>query len=224
MIVVFALVGFITGWFLNITADYLVRFASTKREAVPLAIQPPALWRVLRHDTQAPHFVTQLAAELFTASLFTLIYALSGNTLWLVAISAFFILIALMDYKFHLVLNVVTYPAVVLAFIVNVVLLRQPALHFLLGVGFAFGLFYLTALVRPNGLGGGDVKLAALTGAILGFPQVLWALIAGAAASAIVIAALLLSRRLTLKDSIPYAPFLCLGTLLVMIHNAAVIG
>lgn len=227
MVVIFALLGLITGWLLNFAADYLVRFAATKRDSVTVTIQPPALLRLLRRETGDSHFVAQLAAELFMGSLFALIYVIDGvsvETLWLLAVSGFFALITIMDYKYRLVLNVLTYPAIVLALVVNLVVLHQPMLHILLGVAFAFGLFYVTLLVRPNGLGGGDVKLAALIGAMFGFPQVLWALIASAAASAIVIAVLLLSHRLTRKDTIPFAPFLCLGALVILIYNSAIIG
>ena len=59
---------------------------------------------------------------------------------------------------------------------------------------------------------------------MFGFPQVLWALLASAAASAVVIAALLLSHRLTRRDTIPFAPFLCLGALVILLYNSAVIG
>ena len=226
MIVVFALVGLVTGWLLNFAADYLVRFASERRAPVVAILRLPALLRLLRRETGDDHFGAELAAELFMGSLFVLLYALhsaSAETLWLMAISAFFALVALMDYKYRLVLNVLTYPGFVLALVVNIVVLRQPVLNILLGVGFAFGLFYATALVRPNGLGGGDIKLAALIGAVFGFPQVLWALIASAAASAIIIVVLLLSHRLTRKDSIPYAPFLCLGAVIILIYNSALI-
>lgn len=227
MIVVFVLLGLALGWLLNFAADYLVRFASERREPVAATLQPPALLRLVRRETDGEHFVAQLVVELFMGSLFGLLFALHGvssETLWLMAISAFFVLITIMDYKYRLILNLLTYPAIVLALIVNILVLQQPVLHILLGVVFAFGLFYVTALVRPNGLGGGDIKLAALIGAIFGFPQVLFALIASAVASALIIGALLLSRRFTLKDSIPYAPFLCLGAVIILIYNSALIG
>ena len=227
MIVIFALLGFVTGWLLNIAADYLVRFASIKGDQVIVAIQPPALLRLLRRETGGVHFVAQVAVELFIGSLFALLYVLhdvSGETLRLMVFGTFFALITIMDYKYRLVLNVLTYPGIVLALIMNLFVLRQPALHILLGVVFAFGLFYVTALIRPNSLGGGDIKVAALIGAIFGFPQVLWALIASAAASAIVIAALLSSHRLMRKDTIPYTPFLCLGAVIVLIYRSAFIG
>ncbi|HVU12889.1 MAG TPA: prepilin peptidase, partial [Phototrophicaceae bacterium] len=95
-----------------------------------------------------------------------------------------------------------------------------PVPPILLGLLFAFATFFLASLLVPGGLGGGDVKLAALIGAVLGFPLVLGALIVGALASAVTIVVLITIFRRTLKDSIPYAPFLCLGVLAILIYRS----
>ena len=121
-----------------------------------------------------------------------------------------------MDYSYHVILNMLTYPGLVIALVTNLLVLRQPVTHVLLGVAFGFGVFYLTARVKPGGLGGGDVKLAALIGAALGFPNILFALIVTASASAIAILFLLVARRSTPQKTIPYAPFLSLGVMVVL--------
>jgi leader peptidase (prepilin peptidase)/N-methyltransferase len=203
-----------------------VRFAQDEQENVAVAVRPFALVRLLRRQTGEQHFASQLAAELFTASLFALLCALHGatwQTLWLMLACSFFVLITVMDYKYRLVLNVLTYPGIVLALVVNLAVLRQPILNIGLGVAFAFGIFYITTLLRSNGLGGGDVKLAALIGAAFGFPQVLVALIASAVASAAAIGFLLISRQRGIGDSIPYAPFLCLGAVIALVYNTAMV-
>jgi leader peptidase (prepilin peptidase)/N-methyltransferase len=66
-------------------------------------------------------------------------------------------------------------------------------------------------------MGGGDVKLAALIGLWVGFPHVLWALTLGILAGAVTTLVLLLSRRWSLTSHIPYAPFLCFGTVLSLL-------
>jgi leader peptidase (prepilin peptidase)/N-methyltransferase len=151
---------------------------------------------------------------------FALVYSqhgFTGQTVWLLVLYAFFALITIMDYKYRVVLNILTYPGLVIALVTNIVLLRQPVLPIALGVFFAFGVFYLTAMLKPGGLGGGDIKLAALLGAAFGFPQVLFVLIVSAAASAIAIIILLAARRQAPRPTIPYAPFLCLGAVVILI-------
>ncbi|MGN6681443.1 MAG: prepilin peptidase [Streptosporangiaceae bacterium] len=93
----------------------------------------------------------------------------------------------------------------------------------LLGCLALSGCFLLLALIRPGQLGGGDIKLAGLTGLVLGWLG--WpALIFGAALafvlSAIVGLALLAARRITLKGAMSFGPFLIGGAVLAALMSA----
>jgi leader peptidase (prepilin peptidase)/N-methyltransferase len=227
MIILFALLGLAAGWLLNLLGDYLLRFRSAQPARAIAVPRLPAVLRRFSHQPCEQHYAIHLISELVTAALFALLYALHGSswqTLGLMAVCAYFVLIMVMDFKYRVVLNVLTYSGFVLALVLNIVILRAPVLNILLGVLFAFGIFYVTAMVRPNGLGGGDIKLAALIGAAFGFPQVLWALIASAGASAVIILFLLISRQRTTRDTIPYAPFLCLGAVVALIYTSVWVG
>ncbi len=83
--------------------------------------------------------------------------------------------------------------------------------------GIAAGGFLLAAaLIRPDGMGLGDVKLAAVLGAYLGSRVVealLVAFAAGSVAGLILVARQGWSARST---TIPFAPFLALGALVAM--------
>lgn len=80
----------------------------------------------------------------------------------------------------------------------------------LAGLGFG-GLLLVAALLRPDGMGGGDVKLAAASGAFLGFPAV-----AVAAFLSVVLgglyAVLLLARGRDRRSVFPFGPFIAAGT------------
>lgn len=85
------------------------------------------------------------------------------------------------------------------------------------------GCFLVLALIRPGQLGGGDIKLAGLTGLVLGWLG--WpALIVGAALafvlSAIVGLALLATRRVTLQSAMSFGPFLVGGAVLAALMSA----
>jgi len=95
----------------------------------------------------------------------------------------------------------------------------RDALAALLGGAVGLSPFLLVALVRPGSMGGGDVKLAALIGLTVGFPQVLWALTLGILAGGIAALLLVLTPRWGLKSHIPYAPFLCLGAMLTLVYD-----
>ena len=93
-----------------------------------------------------------------------------------------------------------------------------PAFCFLEAVmGFLFGglLLLIAAMVPTNGIGGGDIKLAALLGILYGPYGVLFILTA-ASLSALAFQALerfFYYRKLT---SLPFAPFLFLGSIMAV--------
>ncbi len=74
---------------------------------------------------------------------------------------------------------------------------------------FVFGIGYL---LMKNKLGGGDVKLTVVMGLILTGDAIFGALMYALVLSLIFAAIALISKKMTIKDSMPFAPFLFLGT------------
>jgi leader peptidase (prepilin peptidase) / N-methyltransferase len=66
------------------------------------------------------------------------------------------------------------------------------------------------------GMGMGDVKLAAVIGAVVGFPLVFTALILGVLVGGVAAALLLVSRRIDRRGTMAYAPYLVVGVALVL--------
>lgn len=97
--------------------------------------------------------------------------------------------------------------------------LIQSALGFVLGGGFLLTL----GLLWRGGMGGGDIKLAALMGLVLG-PYVLLAVFIGAAAAASVSLTLIASGRRSRRDPVPFGPFLALGGAITLVAGSALIG
>lgn len=90
------------------------------------------------------------------------------------------------------------------------------------GVGFLLaGLVFLTVyLVSRKGLGGGDVKFMAAAGLYLG-ADVLPVMLYGSVFSAVTGIGLLLARRIQRRGTIPLAPFLYAGMLIVIFTRQA---
>lgn len=219
MVVVFALLGWAVGCALSWASDWLPRYAQNPPEIPPGRPHLSALWQMLRG--RRPHgWMLHLALEVGTGLFFALAFAWFGwvPALWLtLAAASFFLLVALIDAKYRLVLNIITYPALVIFLLTNIFLLRQSPLHAILGGALAFSIFFLTAWLKPGQLGFGDVKLATVIGVAFGFPGVLWALLVGAGAGGVAVLVLLVSRRGGLATTIPYAPFLCFGAVVVLV-------
>ena len=87
-----------------------------------------------------------------------------------------------------------------------------------------FGFLLVVHLAYPRGMGFGDVKLAALMGLYLGWlgsswvvalSLVLWAMLIGFVVGSVVGIGLLIVRRR--NEPMPFAPFLALGTVVVVL-------
>lgn len=96
----------------------------------------------------------------------------------------------------------------------------EGAITAVLGTAAGFGIFFL--LYVFGGMGGGDVKLLAGFGSLLGPGQVFGAAFLAAIFGAILASAVWAGRSLALRGtasaakSIPYAPAIALGALLVL--------
>lgn len=211
MIAVLAVGGLLLGLLLDRATDFLPRFAA-EGPAAPAQ----GSWRWLH-----------LALPLASAAGLPLLWTQFGQG-WAFVLAAgsfaVLLLITAIDLKYRLVLNVVTYPALVAVLVGHLVAGVLPIRNVLLGGALTFAIFYLTAWLRPGDLGMGDVKLAALIGFAFGFPNVLWALLVGAGVGAAVTVYLLVIQQRGRKSTIPYAPFLCLGALVALLYNPLLAG
>lgn len=87
-------------------------------------------------------------------------------------------------------------------------------LRALTGAAILFAFYFAVRLISPRGMGGGDVKLAALVGLFLGWSG--WAALAVGAFAAFVLGgvfglALMLFRRAGRKTAIPFGPWMIAG-------------
>ncbi len=138
---------------------------------------------------------------------------------------AVFVQIVGFDLKHRLILNRVTYPALVLAVALS---FASPGLtvgRSLTG-GIAVGGFFLIMnVVSRGGIGLGDAKLGALVGAVCGIGfdldhlAAVYAVIYGIFLGGLAALVLLVLRLRGLKDPIPFGPFLCIGATLILFRG-----
>jgi leader peptidase (prepilin peptidase)/N-methyltransferase len=94
-----------------------------------------------------------------------------------------------------------------------------PALAAALGAG---AVILAVVVVSRGGMGGGDVKLAAMIGAFLGWPGIAVGLFSGVMIGGLVGIGLLAARRLSRKDAIPFGPALAAGALVALYWGGAI--
>jgi leader peptidase (prepilin peptidase)/N-methyltransferase len=122
------------------------------------------------------------------------------------------------DLDQRLLPDVITLPLVPIAALVmllglNPLVQGVEGLAVVAAVAIPAVLFALSIPFGAGALGLGDVKLLVSVGLILGLGRALAGIVAGAMLGGVVILALLVARRVTLKSYVPFGPFLIIGAM-----------
>ena len=78
------------------------------------------------------------------------------------------------------------------------------------------GIFLLAHFISKGGVGMGDVKLFAVIGFYVGNGSIMAAAFLSVMAGAVYSITMLLFKKIKLKEEIPFAPFIFVGTILTM--------
>lgn len=141
--------------------------------------------------------------------------------------------IAIYDLKWYLILDHIAVPALAISFFINGFLFSsEPCaslpsclvsiswLNLVTAAGIGGGFFLIQYLVsQGRWIGGGDIRLGALMGVMLGFPGVLFALFLAYMIGSCAAVFLLASRKKERQSEIPFAPFLTLATAIVLLYQ-----
>ena len=176
-------------------------------------------------------FLVELGTGLLTAFLF---WHFGWKPILPVSIvySGVLIAIAVIDLKHQLILNKIVYPVAVVALIVNFFVPDLFYLHnFLFGLlGGAFGFIFLLAaaflsivILKKEGMGMGDVKMAAMMGLMVGFPNIIVALFVGIILGGFTAIFLMIFKKKSRSDIIPFGDFLAIGTIIAMLWGSDII-
>lgn len=119
--------------------------------------------------------------------------------------------VTFIDLETLLIPDRITLPGIALGLLTHLYPVPWNLVGGLVGCLVAGALFYVIALASRGGMGGGDIKLAAMMGAFLGWQLVLVAILLAVLAGGVIGLMLLLSGLKGRKDPVPFGPFLALG-------------
>lgn len=156
-----------------------------------------------------------------TAGIFALLGHQYGGADWHLAIVAFYasvlIICTATDLLAYRVPNAVTYPAIVGALIIGMVVPGTNRLDVAAGGLIFGGLLFIPSILTGGAMGMGDVKLALFVGFALGLTFVVPAMLIMAMSGGLAAAILLVTRLRGKGDPIPYAPFIAGGALVALL-------
>jgi leader peptidase (prepilin peptidase)/N-methyltransferase len=179
-------------------------------EAVP--VDAPA-------ESRRPDTATMIAygVAAFLSLLGVIRYGVRAETPVVVFVIFTLVVISKHDLERHIIPNRIVLPAWLAVLVAHLAFHPNHWVEWL-AASFGAALFFLVVqLAYPAGLGMGDVKLALLLGAALGW-AVIAALFLGTVAAGLVSAGLLFARGAEArKQAIPLGPFLAAGTVVVLL-------
>jgi leader peptidase (prepilin peptidase) / N-methyltransferase len=161
--------------------------------------------------------IATIALAAFLSLLGAIRYGIRAETLVVIFVISTLVVISRHDLERRIIPNRIVVPAWIAVLLAHLALYPHHWVEWLVG-SFGAGLFLLSVLlVYPAGMGMGDVKLALLIGAALGY-AVVGALLLGTLAAGVVAAVLLFKEGSSArKRAIPLGPFLAAGAIVVLL-------
>lgn len=157
--------------------------------------------------------------EALTGALFAVTVARFGlgldTAIWLVFLAGL-VVVSFIDLDHQIIPNAVTLPGIPLGLVAGLLTGEPPLLDRLIGMLAGAGFLYLVlyyggTLYGQEAMGEGDLNLIALIGAFLGWRAVVITILVGCLLGATAGVGLILLRRLSRRQHIPFGPFLALG-------------
>jgi len=157
-----------------------------------------------------------------------LIYGLSIQSLVYIILSSALIIIAFIDLQEQMIPDIISLPGIVvgliLSFIVPYISFINSALGALVGGGIILIIAWVGSIIfKKEAMGGGDVKLAAMIGAFLGWRYTIISLFLGFFLGALTGIVLIITKIKKREDAIPFGPFIVLGSIITLLWGEKIL-
>jgi len=170
--------------------------------------------------------------ELLTGLIYLVIYQTYGlgvQTLIYIILSSALVIIAFIDLNEQIVPDVISLPGIVIGFIVSFFVPYISFINSGLGILVGGGIILIIGMAgslifKKEAMGGGDVKLAAMIGAFLGWRYVIISLFLGFFLGALAGIILIMSKIKSKEDTVPFGPFIVLGSFITLLWGEKIIS
>lgn len=138
------------------------------------------------------------------------------------------IVVTFIDLDHRIIPDVITLPGIpiffILAFAIPTVTWLEGAIGILIGGGSLFAVAWLYhTMTNREGMGGGDIKLLAMMGAVIGWKGVLFTIFAASAIGTVVGLLTMIKSSKGMRLAIPFGPFLATGAIIYLFFGKAII-
>jgi leader peptidase (prepilin peptidase)/N-methyltransferase len=145
-------------------------------------------------------------------------FGLTIETLIYYVFIAALLMVTFIDLDHGIIPDVITLPGIPICFAASFALPDITYKDALLGILIGGGSLFLVAwvysiLTKKDGMGGGDIKLLAMMGAIVGWQGVLFTIFVASLVGTLAGFAVMLQSRKGMKLAVPFGPFLSIGSI-----------
>ncbi|RMG04781.1 MAG: prepilin peptidase [Nitrospirae bacterium] len=158
-------------------------------------------------------------------------YGITPSSVILMVYFSSLIVITFIDLDFQIIPDVITIPGAIIGVVAGVIFMTDPFyrsqplgwLNSLIGASLGFGLFYLIAVLSRGGMGGGDIKMMAMVGALTGWKGVLLTTFVGSLTGSIIGIFLVIFYGKGRKTKVPFGPFLAFGSVVTVLFGEEIL-
>ena len=138
------------------------------------------------------------------------------------------VVVTFIDLDHRIIPDIITLPGIPICFLASFALPSIRYLDSLLGILVGGGSLFLVAwtysmITKKEGMGGGDIKLLAMMGAIIGWKGVLFTIFVASLVGTLAGFAVILKSRKGLKLAVPFGPFLSIGCMTYIFFGSPLI-
>ncbi len=136
--------------------------------------------------------------------------------------------ITFIDIDHQIIPDVISLPGIIIFFLCTFAIPQVTMKDSLMGILIGGGILYAIAvgyalLKKTEGMGGGDIKLLAMIGALLGWQGVLFTVFVSSAFGTLVGLIVMIKSKKGMKLAIPFGPFLSIGAILYVFFGNKII-
>lgn len=151
-------------------------------------------------------------------------YLFSWNTLFVFILSMILLAITMVDIDTMEIPNGFIISCLICAIISIIIYPELSILSRFIGMFIVSIPMYLINLIVNDSFGGGDIKLMAVCGFMLGGSNILLAMFIAILLAGAYAVYLIVSKKLTKKDHIAFGPYLCVGILISLMYGTQIIS
>lgn len=139
------------------------------------------------------------------------------------------IVITYIDVDHQIIPDVITLPGIPIFFLASLLIPTITMLEALIGLLVGGGSLFLVAwgyylVAKKEGMGGGDIKLLAMIGALIGWKGVVFTIFFSSAIGTVSGLLVMFRKREGMKLAIPFGPFLSLGAITYIFFGTPIIN